>query len=159
VPSDTRADQQCWQADCLFEFRELLFDGTAQLAQSISQSASVDTLNVDKGAAAVRLVLKAGKDLDALSMSFAGGALTSPPSVAGVASAPESGGLNIDPATAMSKGSVVLDLALQGLVPGRPLSIMTTGQKNKKAVAGASSTLTLAVESAPNPAKTTAGSP
>ena len=141
-------DPSCLDA-CTFTFSQVMFDGSVQLAQTAGLAATSDTIVADPhaGTGSVRLVVKVDKDLDSVLLTFSGSTLTTLPTVTGNATVTATnGGLSVAPTTpGVALTTVVLDVAMQGLVPGRAVMITGTGQKSQKPAAGAAPVLVIPI--------------
>lgn len=164
-PNERRDPPACL-GKCTFEFENVVFDGAGQLAQSVSLSASADTIVADpiQGTGKIRLTIKIDKDLDSATVSFSGASPSSLPTLvvsappAAVVATPTTGCLSLaNPVVCLNTGTikvtpaggaaaattVVLDVPLQGLVVGR--AVIAAGTGTKGAVSTTSSPLVLPV--------------
>ncbi len=167
-PSSEAAEQDpsCLE-QCVFEFKSVVLDGTASLAQTVGLSADADTIIADPttGVGKLRLFVKSDKDLDSVTIAFSGAAPSALPTVTGAATVtPLNGGLSVlpSPATAsspLSTGPFVLDVPLQGLVVGRVMTISGTGIKNKKPTTGSVPVIVVPIIAPTNAAKAAPAGP
>lgn len=145
---------------CDFEFDTVVFDGTAQSALTVGLTAGADSIAVDPtaGTGKVRLILKIDKDLDGVVIAFGGASVAALPTVTGTATVTQTnGGLTVAPITTGAATTVVLDVALQGLVSGRAVTVTGTGQKNQKPTTSPVPILVIPIVGPSTPPKTTTG--
>jgi hypothetical protein len=159
APPEARRTGNVCLEKCVFRFNNVVLDGSAQLAQTLGLSTAADSLVADStGSAKIRLLVNIGKDLDNATLSFNGALPSAINAAVGPATVTLSGGGVKLVAGGSGTPPVVLDLTLQGLVPGRALTVTGAGQKDNKA-AGSTPTLVVPILAPPAAAKSsTSGS-
>lgn len=127
-----------------YSFRSIIYENATPPDTSIGLLAAADTITADPtGAGSIRVLVKIGKGLNDVALTVSGGFLTSAAasSIAtqtSKAATVVNGGIKIAPAAASppvsvgsngpNAGQVVFDVPLQGLVAGRAITFLATGE-------------------------------
>jgi hypothetical protein len=166
---EARTPDECTQSRCAFRFRDVIFDSSLQLAQTVGLTAGADTIVADaKGIGTIRLFVRIDKDLDGAAATFSGGVPSSMPALTTAAVNPLGSGFTIVPtpststttASATPAGApLIVDVPLQALVAGRELTVTVTGQKSSKAVSGSIASLSIPIVAPSGSPKSTPATP